>query len=785
MITNLTFKVRLSLLIFLMASTLLFVSYVGLKGMNDSNNVTQGLYQGNNQQVYELEEIVTLESKSILSLHRQYFHVANASIEPASITVQIVDDTKVTKQLDEFIDTPQNVNEKNFFIDFGQILHEINKDIAIADTMLSAGLIVEAYRYIVAKVDPNFEKLSSLASQIRQHKLSIAKNEIEKSQLDYRLHAEITFISLFITITLAGGLGYQIYQRMISKLGAEPKEVTKIVTNIANGKLDNLITLKPKDKGSLLAGIQKIQEQLIDRILNNHLLIEESQRLKLALDHISVNVMVTNNDRIIIYMNPAMINMILHADNSFRESIPNFDANKVLGSCIDDFHKHSQHQKELLEQLNGTFKSQINVAGHFFYLIVNTINNQVGDKLGYVVEWLDRSNEVSIEREVAETVQAAIFGDFSLLIPEENKDGFSLLLARSINILLETNTSSLGELVRVLDALSKGDLTQHIDKQFIGTYGQLKNSANTSTNNLKQLISEIKSTTDTINIVSQEISSGNNDLSRRTEIQAASLEKTAASMDQLTNTVLHNADNAEKANQFALVASDIAAKGVMVVNNVVRTMNDINISSHKIIDIISLIDGIAFQTNILALNAAVEAARAGDQGKGFAVVAAEVRNLAKRSASLAGEIKGLIADSVENIYVGSQLVTDAGQTMQEIERAIHRVTSSLTEITTASYEQSSGLKQINNAIAQMDEVTQQNAALVEEAAAAAESLEKQAQHLVIRVATFKMENNPNPNSTETNTFSDNSDIAAELEKNNIINTDDVSVDNQNTNFEFF
>ncbi len=334
---------------------------------------------------------------------------------------------------------------------------------------------------------------------------------------------------------------------------------------------------------------------------------------------------------------------------------------------------------------------------------------------------------------------AAIRGDFSTKMNMDGKQGYMKELSELLNQLSTVTDDGLQDVLRVANLLAKGDLTQTIVKDYPGAFGEVKNGVNGTVVNLKELVGQIKDATDTINTASKEIAAGNSDLSQRTEEQASSLEETASSMEELTSTVKQNAENAKQANQLAIGASDVAGKGGAVVSQVVTTMSSINESSRKIVDIISVIDGIAFQTNILALNAAVEAARAGEQGRGFAVVAGEVRNLAQRSAAAAKEIKTLIGDSVEKVEGGSKLVAQAGQTMEEIVSSIRRVTDIMSEITAASQEQSQGIEQINTAITQMDEVTQQNAALVEEAAAAAESLEEQAQNLSVSVATFKVE----------------------------------------------
>ena len=496
------------------------------------------------------------------------------------------------------------------------------------------------------------------------------------------------------------------------------------------------------DKGARLGTVVEWQDQTaaIAAREKEMALAAENLRIKTALDKCSTNVMIGNNEGHIAYMNESVTEMLSKAEADIRKVLPQFDSRKLIGANIDTFHKNPAHQRSMLANLRGTYRTEIVVGGRTFALIANPIVDEKGVRAGTVVEWKDRTAEVAVEKEVGDIVKAAVAGDFSKRIELSDKDGFFKQLGEGINRLMETSHVGLNEVVRVLGALAKGDLTEKIVNEYQGTFGQLKGDSNMTVEKLTEIVTQIKESTDAINTAAKEIASGNSDLSQRTEEQASSLEETASSMEELTSTVKQNAENAKQANQLAIGASDVAVKGGGVVGQVVTTMSSINDSSKKIVDIISVIDGIAFQTNILALNAAVEAARAGEQGRGFAVVATEVRNLAQRSAAAAKEIKTLISDSVEKVGNGTKLVDEAGKTMEEIVTSIKRVTDIMSEITAASQEQSAGIEQVNQAITQMDEVTQQNAALVEQAAAAAESLEEQAQNLAGAVAVFRLAN---------------------------------------------
>ncbi|MDS9991287.1 methyl-accepting chemotaxis protein [Xanthomonas sp. A2111] len=350
-----------------------------------------------------------------------------------------------------------------------------------------------------------------------------------------------------------------------------------------------------------------------------------------------------------------------------------------------------------------------------------------------------KASLLAINTEIKRLAAAAAAGDFSTRGDAARFQHDFRRMVQDLNAMMEVSDVNLGKLSTLLQAIAAGDLTARMEGDFHGVFATMRDDANATTDQLTGIVGRIQTAAVSINAAASEIATGNDDLSRRTEQQAASLEETAASMEELTSTVKQNAEHARQANQLASGAAAVASQGGDVVGQVVTTMNGIEASSKKIADIIGVIDGIAFQTNILALNAAVEAARAGEQGRGFAVVASEVRTLAQRSANAAKEIKDLIDDSVERVAEGSALVDQAGKTMTEIVTSVRRVTDIMGEIAAASQEQSAGIEQVNQTVTQMDEATQQNAALVEEATAAARSMEDQAVQLSQAVALFRLD----------------------------------------------
>jgi len=478
------------------------------------------------------------------------------------------------------------------------------------------------------------------------------------------------------------------------------RQATAVAESIANGKLDSRIGAQAQDEpGRLLVSMSRMQTQLHEVIAGQR---------EMASRHDAGQTSYRMDERAF----PGEYGLMVH------------ETNTLVGA-------HVQTMSAVLDVVQRYAVGDLSAD----------IARYPGEKAG-ITETVDavKTNLGSINAEIKRLAGAAAAGDFSQRGDASRFDHDFAVMIANLNAMTQVSDENLGKLSQLLSAIAEGDLTARMHGDFQGVFATMRDDANATVAQLTQIVGQIQNAAGSINLAAGEIATGNSDLSRRTEQQAANLEETAASMEELTSTVRQNAEHARQANQLAIGAHTVASQGGSVVGEVVSTMAAIQTSSRKIAEIISVIDGIAFQTNILALNAAVEAARAGEQGRGFAVVASEVRTLAQRSASAAKEIKGLIDDSVGKVDEGSQLVNQAGATMGEIVASVQRVTDIMAEISAASQEQSVGIEQVNQTVTQMDETTQQNAALVEEATAAARQMEEQATQLSDAVSIFRLDN---------------------------------------------
>jgi methyl-accepting chemotaxis protein len=464
-------------------------------------------------------------------------------------------------------------------------------------------------------------------------------------------------------------------------------------------------------------------------------------RVRAALDVVKSNVMLSDTNYDIIYMNGTMQIMLREAQTELRKALPQFDSGKLIGANVNMFHGKPEHLRKMLDGLTGSYETDIKIGSQKFHLVATAVTDTHGKRAGTVIEWKNETVEKEVEAMVGDIVTAAVAGDFSRRIPLKGKKDFILRLSTALNSLGENTAKALQDMVTMMGALSNGDMTQRISADYQGMLGKLKTDANAMAERIGATISDIKASAREVTNASAEISTSTTDLSQRTEEQAASLEQTSASMEQISATVKKNAENAQIANQSAAGTRDVATRGGAVVAEAVTAMAKIEDSSAKIADIIGVIDEIARQTNLLALNAAVEAARAGDAGRGFAVVASEVRSLAQRSSQAAKDIKDLITSSTVQVKEGVDLVNRTGGSLTEIVESIKKVAEIIADIATASAEQATGLEQINKALTQMDEVTQQNSALVEENAATAKTLEHQAKAMDEQVSFFQLDDN--------------------------------------------
>ena len=562
------------------------------------------------------------------------------------------------------------------------------------DQLVGMELVEDATDMTIGDANGHYNELMKAIDELVAASVRSAADAEEEAHSTYR-SASGTIMTVALFSLLISIIAAFLVSRSVS---SGVRDAVRLLGEIADGRLDGKIDLARKDEiGELNAGMARMQNTLKAFV---------DAEIEMAKQH-----------------EAGMLDYRIAADN-------------FHGAYAD-----------MAVALNDLVAGQIDTMSSAVTLMrryaVGDLSQDMDPLPGQKAQISDtmaqtKANLEAVNAEIQRLVHAAAQGDFSMRGNEQQFEFAFREMVVGLNQLMQQADAGLSEVGRLLGALSRGDLTVRVDNKFKGAFHTLVENANVTVERLTEIARNIGRSSESINVAASELSAGNADLSTRTEQQAANLEETASSMEELTSTVKQNAENSRQARQLAVGAADVAGRGGEVVGRVVSTMNEISESSKRIEDIISVIDGIAFQTNILALNAAVEAARAGEQGRGFAVVASEVRSLAQRSADAAKEIKELIADSVITVETGSSLVEQAGKTMDEIVSSVRRVTDIMSEIAAASDEQSSGIEQVNQTIVHMDETTQQNAALVEQASATARTMEEQAIQLAQAVSVFRL-----------------------------------------------
>ncbi|WP_410499936.1 methyl-accepting chemotaxis protein [Chitinibacter sp. S2-10] len=784
---TLSIKSRLICTIAFMAALLIGIGSIGIYSLNQINQSLKTVYEDRVVPLQQLKLIADAYAVSVIDAVNK----ANAGLLDAEATLKQVKTARleIDQQWKTYQSTSLTADEQKLSQQARELFLAANADVQELESFLMSssgnlqGQLAQFDGALYASIDPISEKISELITL----QLNVAKTEFVRAQASYETVRNLSLAAIILGLVLAAASGFA----LIRAISVPLVRAVAVAKNIAQGKLDNQIAIVRQDEmGQMMQAMQQMQSAIQGFVRAQQIMAEQQAAgfMSARMDAAQypgtfgemaqqVNTLVEEHTRVI----GKTIEIIAqYSQGNFDQDMPALPGEKIqITDSIAEVKRALQAISGDIQRLaeagaNGDFSQRCDATRYqyMFKAMLENLNQLIitcdvgfNDVLR-VSEALakgDLSQSIgkdypglfgrtktgvnatvatlnSLIGEVNEMVSAAAErGDFGTRLSTTDKQGFSLRLAEQLNQLSSITDNGLRDIMRVASALADGDLTQSITQNYPGLFGETREAVNTTVSNLQHLVGEIQHSGLTIQTAAGELAQGNADLARRTEAQAANLEETAASTEELASTVRQNAENAKEANQLVQTSAQITQEGGVVVRKVVNTMASIQTSSSKIVDIIGVIDGIAFQTNILALNAAVEAARAGEQGRGFAVVASEVRNLAQRSAVAAKEIKVLISNSVEQIEHGHQQVNQAGETMAQVEASIERVRILIGEISNASFEQSAGIAQVNQAVTHLDEVTQQNSALVEQAAAATESLQEQTQSLAEAVGVFKLD----------------------------------------------
>ena len=558
----------------------------------------------------------------------------------------------------------------------------------------------------------------------------------ERSEFETELY-QWTGVGVLIMLILLSLLVYFRLTKPMYRLSGAMRKASRGDLDVLvsdNNRRDEIGTIARALALFIKTAQTNVANQLRERVLAN-----ENLRVRMALDSVTGCVMIIDTQGNLVYVNHALADKFKSEQVKFNSAVPNFNADNLLNTKITTLLTGEAHQH--LSSLSSTHKSNVNFSTLTFSIEINPVVNNEGKRLGCILEWEDLTEKMDAERQIEDLISEAADGHLNARIDSSSFAGFQLVVAKGINLMLDKVIEPVNETQRVLEAMAIGNLSVQMQGSYKGEYARLQASLTTTLNKFNETVSKIRHTGGEISSRSREISNSNISLSDSTTEQACSLEETAASMEQMTTTVQQNADSAEQADEIAQATSAAASASGKIAEQTAQAMLEVSQSSQQISEIVNVIDNIAFQTNLLALNASVEAARAGEQGRGFSVVAQEVRNLAQRSADAAKDIKQLIEDSVDRIHVGTNLAQKSAVSMGQIVDSITQVSAIVTEIAGASKEQATGILQVNKAIEQIDQITQRNAAQVEETAAATDSMSQQSDEMMSLMEFFHINSN--------------------------------------------
>lgn len=670
---------------------------------------------------------------------------------------------------------------------------------ALLENMLGFRASLEMFNDASETLEANRSTFDEVAAEfgpilqrIREVKDSLIENSNASAEASQQRIALIFSLVIVAAFVLVNGAFF-----LLSRVIRKPLEqAVELSAAIARGELDNVVEINARDEtGALLRGLDEMQKQLREqqedlkkqleenarraeesrqvaeesarqaevskevaeqserqaeeskRIADEaarqaeemERLAKESGRIKQALDGVSSPVLMFDTSLRVAYINDAAKAMFDRGEAQIRNCLPGFSASRVLGEGPEYLYKDGAHMRHVLAGLEAVRTDDVELGERSYRVTVSPVVDAQGERLGIVAEWHDRTDEVAVEKEVNEIVQAAKEGRLDQRIDLSNKEGFIEGLSEGVNELVGVSERVITDTVDALGRIARGDLTQKMEGEYSGLFAQLKSDVNATLDQLCHVVQQIQDGSTSVANAAAKIATGNSELSMRTEQQAASLEETAAAMEQMTATVRGTADNVKQADELVMQARQQAQEGGDVVGQAVEAMAGINEASDRISNIIGVIDEISFQTNLLALNAAVEAARAGEQGRSFAVVASEVRDLAGHSAKAAKEIKELIHDSGRQVEKGSELVNRSGEALTAIVESVEKVTTIMNEISAASSEQADGIEQVSSSVTAMDEGTRQTAHMVDEVNHASSSMGEEARHLQELMAFFTVD----------------------------------------------